>query len=517
MISLRTIISSASLQPSYAVLFPLLLSSAAIGGPELLLKPAPSAMVSLEWSDPSERWLLETSRDLREWGLLDSRNLERPAAGSFRFSYPADGRQGFFRLREAGSPKIHVIGDSISVAGTWTNVLATSSGRHVFTQAIAGTASPTMVNRARGVELQYPQTGAYVAPGVVRMNWVRHVADRTQWEPFRGWWKSCPKTVSEPHRIEVFEGGKFRGLAKHDTRGFTTDHVNFPRRITCPGHGFQAGDRVTFISNDPNYPSQLSVLDGAARWDFSSPLLPPRIIERRVYWTANVLPDSFEVKELSSSSETLDLGGDAQGSPSVEKGWYFDFQHAGGAWPLTWKSRTPYDESVWVLEASANDFPLYSATGITVPSTLRLLEQMTEINPRFVILCPPSGSNADRGPGSFNWNNCYVDYLPWVRQNYPDHHLDLMALMDTQRTAKELGMLADPLVPELLWIRGNPALESSWEASAQALPGSSQMWVGPGYIPLQFRMGFSDGIHLSSAGNHFVAGLVNAFITSKGW
>ena len=73
------------------------------------------------------------------------------------------------------------------------------------------------------------------------------------------------------------------------------------------------------------------------------------------------------------------------------------------------------------------------------------------------------------------------------------------------------------LVPELLWNRGNPALESSWESSAQAFPGASQMWVGPGYIPLQFRMSFSDGIHLSSAGNHFVAGLVNAFITSKGW
>jgi hypothetical protein len=484
--------------------------------PDLFFRPA-APLATAEWTDPSERWTLEVSHDLNHWGLMDSREFARPSPGAFRFTYPMEGGECFFRLREAGSPRIHVIGDSISVVGTWTNNLAQTSGRHVFTQAIGGTTSPTMVNRARGVELLYPIPGVYVAPGMVRMRWGRHVADRTQWEPFRGWWKSCPKAVSEPARIEVYQAGRFQGLATHDTRPFSTDHASFPKRISCPGHGFQAGDRVTFLSNDPDYPSSLSVLDTGARWDFSSPLLPPRIIERRVYWAANVTPDSFEVKELTTHAETLDLGGDAQGNPVVEKGWYFDYQHAGGPWALGWKSRTPYDDSIWVLEASANDFPTYSAAEITIPNTQRLLEQMTEINPRFVILCPPSGSNPERGPGSFNWNNCFVSYLPWVREHFPDHHLDLMALMDAERTARERGMLEDPAVPELLWIRGNPAVESSWEASVEFLSGGTRMWVGRGYIPLQFRIGFSDGIHLGAAGNAFVAEQVADFITAKGW
>jgi hypothetical protein len=486
-------------------------------GPELRVMAAGSGEMSVQWSDSSESWVLEMSHDLTDWGLMNSDAYIRTGEAGFRFISPAAGERGYFRMRQAGSPSLYIIGDSISVNGTWPNHLAQATGRHTFTQAIGGTTSPTMVNRARGVQLLHPQEGSYVSSGTVRMRWGRHVADRTQWEPLRSWWISCPKAVSEPTRIEVYQGGRFVGLAKHDTRFFITDHANFPKRIHCPGHGFAEGDRVTFLSNDPAYPHDLSVMDHSARWNFSSPRLPAGIIERRVYWAANVMPDSFEVKELAGNLETMDLGGDVQGDPVVEKGWYFDLPHPGGVWNATWKARTKYDDSIWLLEVSANDFPIYDPAAVTIPSTLLLLEQMTEINPRFVVICPPSGSSPDRGPGSANWNNYYQSYLPWVKLHYPGHHLDLMALMDAERSSKERSMLADPDVPELLWIRGSPATESSWEASADPVAGAARMWIGPGYIPLQFRAGFTDGIHLSTAGYVFLAAKVKDFIAAKGW
>ena len=78
-------------------------------------------------------------------------------------------------------------------------------------------------------------------------------------------------------------------------------------------------------------------------------------------------------------------------------------------------------------------------------------------------------------------------------------------------------MLADPEVPVLLWLKGTPSDESTWQASAQAFQGASQMWVGPGYIPLQFRASFQAGIHLSRAGNQFIADTVAAELESRGW
>ena len=413
-------------------------------------------------------------------------------------------------------PGIYVVGDSISTPGAWPSKLEKLTGRHVFSQAIGGTQSPSMVARARGVELVAPLANP-VNPGTIHLKWSRHIADRTQDPKYRSQWAYYAKAVSEPTRIEVSQHGKPLGLAQQELKKFTTDHAASPKTLRCPGHGLAAGDRVTFLSNDPDYPADLTCGEPPARWNFSSTKLPGAVIERRVYFAANVTPDTFEIRELAKDADTLDLGGNATGSPSIECGWSFDVNYTGGPWDVTWNARTKYDSWIWLLEVSANDIPGSPVTKLTIPNTELLLKQMTGGHPRFLIVCPPSGSFADRGPGSFNWTNYYDGYMPWARKTFPDNHIDTMAIFDAQRTAKELSMLTDPKKPQHFWIKGAPTNEASWEFFPTATPDAFETWVGPGYIPLQFRAGFNDSIHPNNGGNQLIADAVAAMLKAKGW
>ena len=142
---------------------------------------------------------------------------------------------------------------------------------------------------------------------------------------------------------------------------------------------------------------------------------------------------------------------------------------------------------------------------------------MSGTNPRFIIVCPPSGSFTDRGPGTFNWKNYYETYMPWVKKTFPSNHIDVMALFEAKRTAKELSLLADPKTPECLWIKGKPSEEGTWEGFKESTPDCFQTWVGPGYIPLQYRSSFNDSIHPNGWGNKVIAEAVAAMLEAKGW
>ncbi len=427
--------------------------------------------------------------------------------------------QGNRPLRETGASNIYVIGDSISTPGAWPIKLAPLVGRHTFSQAIGGTTSPSMVGRTRGVELKYPLANP-VNPGVIHMKWHRHIADRTHTATYRSQWAYFAKAVSEPTAIEVYQHGRSIGGAKRSVIHFTTDYASNTKTFTCPGHGLAAGDRVTFISNDPAYPSNLSVTNSSAAWNFTSTHLPSAIIERRVYFAANVTTDTFEVKELPGDTTTLNIGSNATGNPVVECGWSYDVAFTGGTWDVTWTARTKYDDWLWLLEVSANDIPSVNAvTNMTIPNNWLLLKQMSTVNPRFLIVCPPSGSFTNRGPGSVNWVNYYDTYMPWVRANFPDNHIDTMAIFDALRTDKEKSLLLNPTVPEKLWLltSGTPGSQSSWEVYRTATTGARETWIGPGYIPLQLRSGFGDDIHPGNSGNQAIANAVAAKITAKGW
>ncbi|MEI6070591.1 MAG: hypothetical protein WCS31_02275 [Verrucomicrobiae bacterium] len=473
----------------------------------------------MDWTDSTMGWTLETSRDLIEWAHLDAPSYERPQTGSFKFTQDQD-QQNFFRLRKVGSPRIYVVGDSISTPGAWPGKLAPLTGRHTFSQAIGGTTSPTMVNRARGVELVSPLTNPTTA-GAIRMRWSRHIADRTHDSARRTEWAYYAKAVSEPVSIEVYQYGRFLGLAKRILKPFTTDFALNPKAIFCPGHGLSTGDRVTFISNDPGYPSDLSVTDSAAAWNFTSANLPSAIVERRVYYVANVTTDSFELKEFKNDIATLNIGSNALANQSIECGWEYNVNFTGGTWDVTWAARTKYDDCIWLLEVSANDFPGTATTVATViiPNTQLLLNQMTEINPRYILVCPPIGSFTDRGPGTINWTNYYDTFMPWVRANYPNNYIDTMAIWSATRTAKELSLLLDPKTPECLWLAqtGTPTNEASWQVYRVATAGARQTWIGPGFTPLHLRTSFGDDIHPNNAGNKLISDAVAAKIAEKGW
>jgi hypothetical protein len=473
--------------------------------------------VDVEWSDPTYKWTLQTSNDLAGWAHLDTAGYQRPQPGTFKFTENTR-LAAFYRLHKVGTDRVFVIGDSISTPGAWPHPLAGLVGKHVFSQAIGGTTSPSMVKRARGVELAYPVSNPST-PGAIHMKWHRHFADRSDNNTYRSQWAYYAKQVSEPNAVEVYRNGNLLGLANKSLKNFTTNYASNPKTITCPGHGFAAGDRVTFISNDPNYPSDLSVVSSAADWNFTSPNLPSAIIERRVYFAANVTPDSFEIKEFPADGATLNIGSNATGTPSVECGWFYDVEHTGGPWNVTWKSRTKYDDLIWLLEVSANDIPMYPVADVTIPNNLLLLQQMTENDPRFLIVCPTSGSFVGREPGSFNWNNFYNGYMPWVKTNYPDNHIDTMAVFDATRTATEKGLLLNPEVPEKLWLAqaGTPGNPASWQVFRESTAGARETWIGPGYIPLHLRASFADDIHPNGTGNNLIANAVAAKIAAKGW
>jgi hypothetical protein len=479
--------------------------------------------VDVEWLDDTLKWTLETSRNLQDWAHIDVAAYTNSAQWAYKVT--EDRRStDFYRLRKVGSSNIYVVGDSISTPGAWPCKLAVlTGGRHTFSQAIGGTTSPSMVNRARGVELSYPTTTP-VTPGIIHMKWRRHIADRTQDTAlYRSQWAYYAKAVSEPTSIEVYQHGRYIGSAQRSLKNFTTDYASSTKAITCPGHGLAAGDRVTFISNDPAYPSNLDVTNSAAVWNFTSSNLPSAIIERRVYFATNVTANTFEVRELSGDAATLNLGSNATGTPAVECGWSYDVNYTGGTWNVTWTARTKYDDWIWLLEVSANDMPSPNAvTNMTIPNNLLLLKQMIEVNPRFLIVCPTSGSFTNRGPGSVNWVNFYDIYMPWVRTNYPDNHIDTMAIFDALRTDKEKGFLLNPAVPEKLWIPtnasgGRPGDQATWVVYRTATAGTRETWIGPGYIPLQLRTSFDDDIHPGNTGNQVIANAVAAKIIAKGW
>lgn len=480
--------------------------------------PDISAPAIVEWTDPTNQWTLQRSFDLNSWQYVNADQFAHSPTHTYSFTETMSYQVAFYRLRAVGQRRLFVVGDSISTPENWPKNLATITGLHTFTQAIGGTTSPSMVSRANGLELAYPIPKTHSPePGPVHIRWHRYIADRTHSTAYRSLWANYSKTVSEPNALEVYNNGHFVGLATRSLKKFSTDYANDKKRIICTGHGLKDGERVVFISDDPSWPSDLSVRDNSATWSFSSSLLPPSIIERRVYFVANALADSFEISELQGDVATIDLGRDAVGSNHIECGWTKTLDYAGGAWQIDWRTRTKYDDWIWLLEVSANDVPSYSVSTLTIPNTELLLDRLVEINPRFVIVCPPSGSGSDRGPGSFNWTNYFATYIPWVRTHYPENHIDTMTLLGTMRSQKELGFLADPAEPELLWIRGDPRTETSWEASTIAFEGAYQRWVGPGYLPLQFRYSFADGIHMSAAGNQALAEAVAAFINAKGW
>lgn len=424
----------------------------------------------------------------------------------------------YFSLRLVSNRRLFVVGDSISTRRAWPWHLASISSRHTFSQAIGGSHSPSMVLRARGVELAYPLEGVHsIEPGPIQLRWHRHIADRTQNESYRSIWADYAKAVSEPDAVEVYKGETFVGYAERVLKPFSTSNEVNQTRIYCDDHGLADGDRIAFISNDQEWPSDISVLDASATWNFSSGQLPINIVERRVYFATNIESNSFEIKEFESDEEPMCMDGDTIGSVLVECGWRYDFEYGGGVLDIGWRPRIKYDDLIWLLMVSANDIPGGRAAEVTIPNTEMLLDQMSGFNQRFILVCPPSGSYWSRGPGSVNWINYYDTYIPWVYTTYPDNHVDTMAVLGVLRSQAELNLLSDPEIPELLWISGSPSDESSWMASSDSFDGASQKWVGSGYIPLQFRASLSDGIHLNALGNQVLAEAVLAFLNEKGW
>lgn len=471
----------------------------------------------IEWLDSTKSYALQHSYNLRDWGYIDTQNYSNSLVS---FSYYNDTfvQSEFFRLEKIGQRRFVVVGDSISTPYKWPRNLETITGVHTFSQAIGGTTSPSMVLRAQGVELAYPIQGTdVIEPGKIELRWHRHIASRTHTESYRSWWAYYSKAVSEPDTLEIYQGTLFCGNATRVLKSFTTDYINYPTRISCKDHGLQNGDQVVFVSTDPLWPSDLSVTDSDSLWSFSSSTLPESIIERRVYFVNNAQSNYFEIKELQSDSSSLDIASDSVADNKIECGWFGEINYSGGDWDLQWRSRTKYDDWIWLLDVSANDIPRYDVNSVTIPNTEAILSRLIEINSKFIIVCPPSGCNPDKGSGSFNWTNYYDNYMPWVIANYPTNHLDTMALFDGMRTTKELSFLQDPEVPELLWLKGSPTDENTWVASTSTLEDASQKWVGSGYTPLQFRASFSDGIHLNATGNNALATALSELINQKGW
>lgn len=473
--------------------------------------------IQVKWNSDKDSYVLQHSYNLNEWHYISQKDYEI-VNNSYTIGEISDSNANFYKLKEVGIRQIYVIGDSISTRYNWPRNLANLTGIKTFTQAIGGTKSPSMVSRTQGVELAYPISDAPpISRGTIPVKWHRHIADRTQTESYRSKWPEYVKTVSEPTSIEVYSNNKFVVLAKRELKNINTVYELHQKTIFCNNHGLNNGDRVTFISEDLGWPASLSVLDSSSTWNFNSSLLPSNVIERRVYFVSNSNSTSFEIKEFEGDTESLDLGSDADPNSKIECGWFANVEYDGGEWDLTWKVRTEHDDSIWLLEVSANDIPKHSSTYVTIPNTETLLAQLLEINPRFLLICPPSGSFPNRGPESFNWDNYYESYIPWVKTTYPNNHIDTMALLGANRTATEKSFLEDPETPKLLWIKGDPLNESSWTASDEEIAEGFQQWIGPGYLPLQYRARFSDGIHINSSGNQALAEAIAQFIEDLGW
>jgi lysophospholipase L1-like esterase len=413
---------------------------------------------------------------------------------------------------------LYVVGDSISAPPTWPRELARLTGRDIFSQAIGGSRSPAMLARARGVELVSPPAEASeLPPGPVVLRWRRHLADRSHEPAKRAEWPALVRQVSEPLAIELLLGGRPAGAATRVLLPAASDHARAPRTVRSPGHGLATGYRVAFLSPAPVPLTPGNVLPSPAPGSANTPGLPSALVERRVYFVAQATPDTLELREFVDSPDTLDLGGDFAPGARVECGWTVTVDHPGGPWRLDWRARTAFDARVWLLEVSANDIPAYPAAEVTLPNIERLLAQMSETAPRYLLITPPLRHQADSGPGTKVWNNYHETYLPALRARYPARVLELMPLLEARRTARELAFLTDPPPPALLWLSGRPDEEATWNATAEARPGAHQMWVGPGYIPLQFRVSFSDTIHLNTAANRLLAARLRDELAARGW
>jgi len=477
-----------------------------------------SSTLSLQWDNPEREWILEQSKDCRDWAIDPNQRDYQVDETSFSHDFEAGSDAGFYRLRDVGSSNIYVVGDSISTWETWPDDLEELLGRRVFSQAIGASQSPSMVARARGVVLASPQSlvGSHEA-GKVLMQWNRYVVERSMLDRYRQHWSSYVKCVSEPYRIEVYNNSTLLGLATLRKQEVSSNYAVYPNRIFCVGHDLSDGDQVTFISSDPNYPSDLSATSGYDARHFSSPDLAPSIVERRVYFVSNASEDSFEVSEFKGQTETLDLGGDFAAGVSAELGWFYEWDHAGGDYNLKWCSRTQFDDSLWLLEVSANDIPALSASSVTLPNIEILLSQMIELDRRFLIVFPPVASFALYGPGSSYRYHYYYQYVEQLKLKYPGHIVDTMSIFSYYRTEAELALLADPKKAELVWLQGEPSDDSTWNVFEDAVEGAYETWIGPGYVPLQLRSSFSDRIHLGEAGSELLAGKIAEKIQIKGW
>jgi hypothetical protein len=450
---------------------------------------------------------------------VETADYERGQDAHFaRLQTPTLRDSGFFRIRRLGQPHVYVIGDSISTRAGWPSVFAQKSGRRVFSQAIGGTRSPSMVSRAQGVELasRVART-AEDGSTVIGLRWHPYNEWRLTQESYRTIWAEIAKTISDPESVEVYVDGVWHGLAQKSTKSFSTDHANHPRRITSAAHGLAEGDRVDFTGGDPAWPVDLDVTDSNLQWRFTSGNLPPAIVERRAYFVAASEDDSFEIREFADDTETLNLGGDASPDARIECGWAASVPAASPESVIGWKVRTKYDDWIWLLCVSANDIPGHPVATYTIPNIDLLIGQMRVIEPKYLIITPPISSAPHRGVGSFNWTNYHDSYLPLVHERYGNRVVDTQELMNPLRTEKELSFLDDPATPQLLWIAGDPILPETWQASPVTFEGASQQWVGPGFTPLQFRARFNDPIHLGSLGNSLIGEKVDEVLRQKNW
>lgn len=181
------------------VLGPCLLVGATI--PELLLVP-PSRWLEesppqISWNNPENRWVLEHSPDMRLWRHVDAAGYADEGGQNFSWKDESRASNAFYRLRRIGQPHLYVVGDSISTRTIWPRSLAQLSGRKVFTQAVGGTRSPSMVSRARGVELA-TTSDPILEDGqlMVKLRWHRYLGDRTHNPEYRTGWAAYSKAVS---------------------------------------------------------------------------------------------------------------------------------------------------------------------------------------------------------------------------------------------------------------------------------------------------------------------------------
>lgn len=424
------------------------------------------------------------------------------------------GGKVFPKVRGTPDSRIYSIGDSISYDTALSGAIATALGRDVFPSAIGGSTSPTMVGRARGVEL----IASSPTPGTVTLNWKRHIAYLTDDTGQRASWTRFANKVTTPTAIEVYEDNRLKCIATRVLKAFTTNIASNNKIITCAGHGLSDGEQVAFFSDDANSNVVLTTASHFSLWQHNSTTLPnvaATLNEHRVYFVANATADTFELKENPGDVSTLTFTRDNSSAGNrIECGWSATFTYTGGT--LTWQPVGPFDNRIWVMEVSANDFPYSSALEITIPNTIALLDQFGA-SERFVIVAPPVNCGASRGPGSDPWNRYFVDYLPWLLAKYPDNSLDTMTVLGTYRTAQEIAYLDDPATPELKWISGDPAVPAGWDVRDDTFGGAVQKWIGPGFTPLHLRASFSDEIHLNATGYTLLGQAVATFITSRNW